>query len=101
MRPALSGSYEEVFHSTGLGDFYLPLAPDSAARTALLERRLERAIGVLYLPRSERESHYFYAQLPAQFDALVHLDRTCAVTPLDPAQRWQRGEPPETFPAGL
>jgi erythromycin esterase-like protein len=101
VRPALAGSYEDMFHQTGLGNFYLPLAADNEAHAALLERRLERAIGVLYLPRSERQSHYFYAQLPAQFDAVVHLDRTSAVRPLDPDQPWHSTEPPETFPAGL
>jgi erythromycin esterase-like protein len=101
VRPALPGSYEDVFHQTGLGNFLLPLRPASAAREALLEGRLERAIGVLYLPRTERQSHYFSAQLPQQFDAVIHIDRTNAVQPLEPTSHWDTGEAPETYPIGL
>jgi erythromycin esterase-like protein len=101
VRPALDGSYEDVFHQTGLGNFVLPLRPDSAAREALLEGRLERAIGVLYLPRTERQSHYFTAQLPQQFDAVIHIDSTNAVQPLEPTSHWDTGEAPETYPIGL
>ncbi|MEO7496022.1 MAG: erythromycin esterase family protein, partial [Massilia sp.] len=101
VRPALADSYEDLFHRSGLGDFYLPLTDDSEARRALLERRLERAIGVLYLPRTERQSHYLYAQLPCQYDAVIHIDHSDAVRPLDPDQHWHSAEPPETFPAGL
>ena len=79
----------------------LPLRPDSAAREALLEGRLERAIGVLYLPRTERQSHYFTAQLPQQFDAVIHIDSTNAVQPLEPTSHWDTGEAPETYPIGL
>ncbi len=101
VRPALPGSYEDVFHQTGLGNFVLPLRPDSAAREALLESRLERAIGVLYLPRTERQSHYFSAQLAQQFDAVIHIDTTDAVQPLEPTSHWDTGEAPETYPVGL
>jgi erythromycin esterase-like protein len=101
VRPALPGSYEDVFHQTGLGNFMLPLRPASAARDALLEGRLERAIGVLYLPRTERQSHYFSAQLPHQFDAVIHIDSTSAVQPLEPTSHWDTGEAPETYPIGL
>jgi erythromycin esterase-like protein len=101
VRPALPGSYEEAFHQTGLGNFMLPLQPGSAARDALLESRLERAIGVLYLPRTERQSHYFAAELPQQFDAVIHIDTTDAVQPLEPTSHWDTGEAPETYPIGL
>lgn len=101
VRPALPGSYEHLFHSLGLGNFYLPLREHGAARDALMEGRLERAIGVLYLPRSERQSHYFMAQLPRQFDAVIHINRSSAVEPLDPTSGWHSGEPPETYPQGL
>jgi len=53
---------------------------------------LERAIGVLYLPHSERASHYFEASLAAQFDAVFHLDETEAVEPLDPARPWRTAQ---------
>ena len=101
VRPALPGSYEDVFHQTGLGNFMLSLRPGSAAHEALLERRLERAIGVLYLPRTERQSHYFTSQLPQQFDAVIHFDTTSAVQPLEPTSHWDTGEAPETYPIGL
>jgi erythromycin esterase-like protein len=101
VRPALPGSYEQILHEAGNGNFFLPLRNDSPARDALMERRLERAIGVLYLPRTERQSHYFAAQLPRQFDAVIHIDRTSAVQPLDATSGWHTGEPPETFPEGI
>ena len=101
VRPALPGSYEDVFHQSGLGNFMLSLRPDSPAHEALLERRLERAIGVLYLPRTERQSHYFSSQLPQQFDAMLHFDTTSAVQPLEPTSHWDSGEAPETYPIGL
>ncbi|MGG7606105.1 erythromycin esterase family protein [Massilia sp. BKSP1R2A-1] len=81
--------------------FFLPLRDPGPARDVLMEERLERAIGVLYLPRTERQSHYFMAQLARQFDGIVHIDRTSAVTPLDATSGWHSGEPPETSPQGL
>ena len=101
VRPGLPGSYEHLLHSTGLGNFYLPLRDPGPARQAMMEGRLERAIGVLYLPRSERQSHYFMAQMPRQFDAVIHIDRSTAVEPLDPTSGWHSSEPPETYPEGL
>ena len=62
---------------------------------------LERAIGVIYRPETERASHWFHARLAQQFDAVVHIDRTTAVQPLEPTSLWEAGEPPETYPTGL
>ncbi len=101
VRPALTGSYEEAFHHAGIAHFMLPLREKNAATTMLSERRLERAIGVIYLPETERRSHYFYANLPQQFDAVLHFDETRAVEPLEVTSRWQTGEAPETFPVGV
>lgn len=101
VRPALAGSYERLLHDTGIERLFLPLRDPGPVRDALMEERLERAIGVLYLPRTERQSHYFHAQLPRQFDAVIHIDRTSAVEPLDPTGGWHSGEPPETYPEGL
>lgn len=101
VRPGMPGSYEHLLHSVGMERFFLPLREPGPARDVLMEERLERAIGVLYLPRTERQSHYFLAQLPRQFDAVIHIDRTSAVTPLDPTSGWHSGEPPETYPQGL
>ena len=67
----------------------------------LRDRRLERAIGVIYLPQSERLSHYFYAQLPAQFDAVLHFNTTHAVEPLDRPSGWVPKDAPETYPTGM
>jgi len=100
VRPALPGSYEALFHETGLARFYLPLGKKNPV-PALREPRLERAIGVIYLPETERGSHYFYASLPDQFDALLHIDRTRAVEPLERNAEWAMGEVPETFPSGI
>ena len=67
----------------------------------LREPRLERAIGVIYQPQSERVSHYFHAQLPDQFDAILHFDETRAVEPLERTTAWEAGEVPETYPSAL
>jgi erythromycin esterase-like protein len=101
VRPALAGSYEELFHETGIGNFLLPLGPKEKATSLLREPRLERAIGVIYLPRSERASHYFHSQLPEQFDAILHFDETRAVEPLERTAAWETGEVPETYPSSL
>jgi erythromycin esterase-like protein len=101
VRPALPGSYEALFHESGLGNFLLCLRGNEKAATLLQEPRLERAIGVIYLPRSERASHYFHAQLPHQFDAILHLDETRAVEPLERTVEWEAGEVPETYPSTL
>lgn len=81
VRMALSDSYEHLFHRTRLDRFYLPMQGETAH--ALSAPMLERAIGVLYRPETEYESHYFVASLPAQFDAVFHLDETRAVQPMD------------------
>jgi erythromycin esterase-like protein len=64
------------------------------------EERLERAIGVIYRPRTERQSHYFGARIADQFDAVIHFDTTTALTPLETAPRVHTDEPPETYPSG-
>jgi erythromycin esterase-like protein len=101
VRPAMAGSYEALFHEAGRGNFLLTLREDQALASALAEPRLERAIGVVYRPETERTSHYFHAQLPHQFDAVLHYDVTRAVEPLERTGTWDRGEPPETFPTAL
>lgn len=101
VRPGMPGSYEEVLHEVGIPGFLLPLRDGGEAAEALREERLERAIGVIYLPRSERASHYFHARLPEQFDAVVHVDETRAVEPLEPTEQWETGEAPETYPTGM
>ncbi len=98
VRPALSDSYEALFHNTGVPRFLLNLRDNNRAVAGLRQRRLERAIGVIYLPQSERISHYFHAHLPDQFDAMIHFDETRAVEPLERTGHWETGEAPETYP---
>ena len=101
VREALPGSYEATFHEALVSAFFLPLARGSEVAEVLQEPRLERAIGVIYRPDTERISHYFYARLPQQFDAVVHFDRSRAVEPLERTAEWERGELPETYPVGV
>jgi erythromycin esterase-like protein len=77
-----------------------PLAAGDSGR-ALREPRLHRAIGVIYRPETERQSHWFVASVAQQYDALVHLDITRAVEPLERTSDWELGEPPETYPTAL
>jgi erythromycin esterase-like protein len=100
VRPGLPGSFEALFHQAGEERFWLDLA-DGAVSRMLAARRLQRAIGVIYQPRTERMSHYFEAHLPSQFDVMVHIDATRALEPLVPEPAWHTGEPPETYPSGL
>ena len=101
VRPAMAGSYEALLHDAHIPAFLLcPLATGDVSH-ALQEPRLERAIGVIYRPQTERQSHWFAASLARQFDALVHVDHTRAVEPLERAQDWYLGEPPETYPTSL
>jgi erythromycin esterase-like protein len=101
VRPGIKGSYEALFHNTGMPRFLLTLCDDSKVVRALRERRLERAIGVIYLPETERLSHYFYTRLPDQFDAVLHFDETQALEPLERASHWERDELPETYPSSF
>jgi erythromycin esterase-like protein len=101
VRPALPESFEALFHTVGIPDFLLPLRGNARLLEALEKPRLERAIGVIYRPESERTSHYFEAQLTRQFDAVIHIDETRAVEPLDATAGDLTGEPPESFPSGL
>jgi erythromycin esterase-like protein len=101
VRPALPGSYEALFHDAGPERFLLTLRDGDRAAAALRQPRLERAIGVIYRPETERTSHYFQASLPGQFDAVLHFDRTRAVEPLERTAAWEMGEVPETFPSGV
>jgi erythromycin esterase-like protein/predicted phosphoribosyltransferase len=98
VRPALPGSYEALLHATGRARFLLILNESDTVAEQLRNPRLERAIGVIYRPETERQSHYFYARLSDQFDAVLHFDETRAVEPLETTAEWEAGEVPETFP---
>jgi protein-L-isoaspartate(D-aspartate) O-methyltransferase len=88
VRPARSDSYEGLFHASGLaaGLLHLRHPRRASVRDELLVPRLERAIGVVYRPESERASHYFQAVLPRQFDEYVYIDESRALTPLPALQ---------------
>jgi erythromycin esterase-like protein len=101
VRPGLLDSYEELFHATEVPRFWLHLGEANAATKLLAERRLQRAIGVIYRPETERRSHYYEACLPKQFDAVIHFDQTRALEPLERNSEWDQGELPETYPEGL
>jgi erythromycin esterase-like protein/predicted phosphoribosyltransferase len=97
VRPALSDSVEEQFHDVGEKSFLVTQRATQEVE-ALRSARLERAIGVIYRPETERQSHYFRARLAEQFDAVIHIDETRAVEPLERTARWEEGEVPETYP---
>lgn len=100
VRPALHGSVEELFHQTA--DSFLVSARLSRDAEAPLDVvRLGRAIGVVYLPATERQSHYLHVRPADQFDAMIHIDQTRALEPLEVTSRWIAGENPETYPTGL
>ncbi len=101
VRAALPDSHEAFLHTAGLPAFLLcPLASGECGRV-LSELRLERAIGVIYRPETERQSHWFAANAARQYDALMHIDSTRAVEPLERTPAWELGEPPETYPSAL
>jgi erythromycin esterase-like protein len=100
VRPALPESHERVFRDAGIPRSLTDWRrPDRAElRAALSHPRLERAIGVIYRPETERYSHYFEAVLAEQFDAFVWFEDTTAVTPLKAGHGQGM---PETYPFGV
>lgn len=101
VRPGLPGSYEALFHEAQHPRFWLEFRKHPEVAAKLRGEALERAIGVIYRPETERLSHYFHARLSDQFDAILHFDRTRAVEPLERTAEWHSGEVEETFPSGI
>lgn len=103
--PSRPDSVERLLHETavasGLPQFLLPLRGRDSALARLPSRYLERAIGVIYRPDTERYSHYFHADAARQFDALIHVDHSTALQPLERSALWQQDEVSETYPSGL
>ena len=85
----------------GIANFLLPIRGNAELTSHLRAELLERFIGVIYRPETERWSHYSHASLSAQFDAVIHFDETRAVEPLERTQEWDKGELPETYPFGV
>lgn len=98
--PALPTSYEALFHQTHIPHFILSLKDHPNISAALEQERLERAIGVIYQPQTERQSHYFKAALSKQFDVIIHSDQTNALEPLEKSPEWENSEFSETYPTG-
>jgi erythromycin esterase-like protein len=101
VRPALPDSYEALFHAANIPAFSISFSGKDPLSNELRRERLERAIGVVYRPETERVSHYFHATLPDQFDAVLHIDRTSALQPLKQFTEPHPEELPETFPSGV
>ena len=101
VRPALPGSVEEMFHETGKQEFFIPMSDGGPAAESLQTVRLARAIGVIYLPATERQSHYYHVRPADQYDAMIHIEHTHALQPLEPDSTWIAGQIPETYPSGL
>ena len=101
VRPGLPGSVEALFHDVGIRNFALDLSRASVAASGLRIPRLQRAIGVIYRPATERQSHYLHASLAEQFDLVMHYDATRAVEPIERSASWRDDEVPETYPAGV
>jgi erythromycin esterase-like protein/predicted phosphoribosyltransferase len=101
VRPALNGSVEELFHESGSAAFLVSSMISREAAEPLDVVRLGRAIGVIYLPATERQSHYYHVRPSEQFDAIIHIDKTRALEPLEVTSLWVTGETPETYPTGL
>jgi erythromycin esterase-like protein len=101
VQPSRFDSYERLCHEAGPPRYLLDLRPGhhTALRRLLSEPRLQRYIGVIYRPDTERWSHYAEARLPQQYDAFLWFDETHAITPLGP-QHAQPGVP-ETYPFGV
>jgi len=102
VHPGLPESYESLFHAVEIPRFSLTLRGGPERLTiGLRQPRLERAIGVIYRPETERVSHYFRARLSDQFDAVIHVDDTRAVEPLERTAGWETGDAPETYPVAV
>ena len=98
VRPSLADSYERLCHDSAVPRFMLPLRPLASSLAELRQPRLERAIGVIYRPETELQSHYFEAVLPSQFDEYIWFDETAAVHAI---RTEELTGTPDTYPFGL
>jgi erythromycin esterase-like protein len=102
--PSLPDSYESLAHKTGIKSFFLDLREgkcDENLRQELMKKRLERFIGVIYRPDTERQSHYCHTVLPSQFDGYIWFDETKAVRALEVHQPKTPLENDETYPFAM
>ncbi|MEH6671265.1 erythromycin esterase family protein [Halopseudomonas sp.] len=101
VRPPLEGSYEELFFAVSHERFLLDLRGRNPMTELLMQPRIQRAIGVIYRPETERQSHYFFSSLPRQYDFIIHYDETSALQALDVTVKDPGGEADDTHPSGL
>jgi erythromycin esterase-like protein/orotate phosphoribosyltransferase len=102
VRPALSDSFEHLFHHVAPKDFVLNLRDRPQVRYLLHRDRISRFIGVIYRPDTERMSHYYVVHMPDHFDAVMHIDETRALTPLEPHADWHvQPHEAQTYPSGM
>ena len=119
VRPSLNNSVEYLLHEALIADtamvndgqYYLLFRSNDPSvnlskdlHAALHKQRLERAIGVIYRPHTERQSHYFQAHLSTQFDCIIHIEVTRALRPLEIHPAWTEAEKahvPDTFPMNV
>lgn len=101
VQQALENSYENWFHKLSIKNFLMLIKEQEKIETKLPTHLLQRAIGVIYLPETERQNHYFYANLVNQYDALIYFDKTRAVKPLEKIDPYPDHEMPETYPTGF
>ncbi len=101
VRPAIASSVEQLMHDAGPESFLLRTDTAGPATELLRRPRLERAIGVIYRPSTERHSHYFHSRLADRYDAIIHIDHTTALQPLEPTHQWSAGTTADTYPSGL
>lgn len=98
--PALEGSCEDLLHRVGIPNFWLDLRNKNEATELLRQERLQRFIGVIYRPQTERWSHYSLTRPTEQYDILLHFDQTTALLPLDQNSGGETEDLPETYPTG-
>ncbi|CAF3399796.1 unnamed protein product [Rotaria sp. Silwood1] len=119
VRPSLNESIEFILHDALIknstifcdGQFFLIFRSNNPSVkyskeliSELQKKRLERAIGVIYRPNTERQSHYFNASLSTQFDCVIHVEMTRALRPLEIHPVWTQAEKehvPDTFPMNV
>ena len=119
VRPSLNDSIEFLLHDALIknsrmindGQYFLLFRSNNSSiklskelHTELHKQRLERAIGVIYRPHTERQSHYFNASISTQFDCVIHIEVTRALKPLEIHPAWTETEKehvPDTFPMNV
>ncbi|OQY18467.1 MAG: hypothetical protein B6I36_06950, partial [Desulfobacteraceae bacterium 4572_35.1] len=80
--PAPDNSVEGLLHRSGIKLGMWLFTPDHRA-TALNSPRGQRAIGVSYDPSRDATDNYVPTRLTQRYDALIFIDTTTAVAPIN------------------